>query len=220
MPKVSVLTPIYNTEPEHLRQAIESILNQTFTDFEFIILNDRPWNTEIEDIVLAYKDARIKYVKNDKNIGISKSRNKLLSLASGEYLAIFDHDDISLPTRLEKQVDFLDKNPMVGVVSSNTEWFPGHHKTNHPSDNLEIKKHLMFADVVDILNVKCDPGLYSLLDKRDGILRGYHMGGTWVSILLDGSVERNQIYALLDNSYKLVATKYKKQEVHDKKSHI
>ena len=74
--------------------------------------------------------------------------------------------------------------------------------------------------VVDILNVKCDPGLYSLLDKRDGILRGYHMGGTWVSILLDGSVERNQIYALLDNSYKLVATKYKKQEVHDKKSHI
>ena len=110
MPKVSVLTPIYNTEPEHLRQAIESILNQTFTDFEFIILNDSPWNTEIEDIVLAYKDARIKYVKNDKNIGISKSRNKLLSLASGEYLAIFDHDDISLPTRLEKQVDFLDKN--------------------------------------------------------------------------------------------------------------
>lgn len=148
MPKVSVLTPIYNTEPEHLRQAIESILNQTFTDFEFIILNDSPWNTEIEDIVLAYKDARIKYVKNDKNIGISKSRNKLLSLASGEYLAIFDHDDISLPTRLEKQVDFLDKNPMVGVVSSNTEWFPGHHKTNHPTDNLEIKKHLMFADVV------------------------------------------------------------------------
>ena len=148
MPKVSVLTPIYNTEPEHLRQAIESILNQTFTDFEFIILNDSPWNTEIEDIVLAYKDARIKYVKNDKNIGISKSRNKLLSLASGEYLAIFDHDDISLPTRLEKQVDFLDKNPMVGLVSSNTEWFPGHHKTNHPSDNLEIKKHLMFADVV------------------------------------------------------------------------
>ena len=148
MPKVSVLTPIYNTEPEHLRQAIESILNQTFTDFEFIILNDSPWNTEIEDIVLAYKDARIKYVKNDKNIGISKSRNKLLSLASGEYLAIFDHDDISLPTRLEKQVDFLDKNPMVGVVSSNTECFPGHHKTNHPSDNLEIKKHLMFADVV------------------------------------------------------------------------
>ena len=72
----------------------------------------------------------------------------MLSLASGEYLAIFDHDDISLPTRLEKQVDFLDKNPMVGVVSSNTECFPGHHKTNHPSDNLEIKKHLMFADVV------------------------------------------------------------------------
>ena len=75
--------------------------------------------------------------------------------------------------------------------------------------------------VVDILNVKCPAGLYELVKNGfHGILRGYHMGGTWVSILLDGSVERNQIYALLDNSYKLVATKYKKQEVHDKNSHI
>ena len=72
-------------------------------------------------------------------------------------------------------------------------------------------------EIVDILNVKCAPGLYELV-KNDfhGILRGYHMGGTWISIVLDGSVERSQIYALLDNSYKLVATKYKKY----KKSHI
>ena len=62
------------------------------------------------------------------------------------------------------------------------------------------------TDVVDILNVKCDPGLYSLLDKRDGILRGYHMGGTWVSILLDGSIELSQIYAMLRNSYDLVGS--------------
>lgn len=60
--------------------------------------------------------------------------------------------------------------------------------------------------IVDILNVKCAPGLYSLLDKRDGILRGYHMGGTWVSILLDGSIELSQIYAMLRNSYDLVGS--------------
>ena len=60
--------------------------------------------------------------------------------------------------------------------------------------------------IVDILTVKCAPGLYSLLDKRDGILRGYHMGGTWVSILLDGSIELSQIYAMLRNSYDLVGS--------------
>lgn len=61
-------------------------------------------------------------------------------------------------------------------------------------------------EIVDILNVKCALGLYSLLDKRDGILRGYHMGGTWVSILLDGSIELSQIYAMLRNSYDLVGS--------------
>ena len=71
-PKVSVLTPIYNTDPTHLREMIESILTQTFTDFEFLILNDSPDNKEIEKIVLAYakRDKRIKYSKNIKNMGM------------------------------------------------------------------------------------------------------------------------------------------------------
>lgn len=123
MPTVSVLTPIYNTNHAHLRQCIESILNQTYTDFEFIILNDSPENTELEKLVLSYKDKRIRYEKNDKNIGISKSRNKLIDLARGKYIAIFDHDDISHKTRLEKQVRFLDENPYVGVVGAWAHWF-------------------------------------------------------------------------------------------------
>ena len=118
-PRVSVLTPIYNTNPSHLREMIESILNQTFTDFEFLILNDSPDNTEIEKIVLGYakKDKRVKYSKNEHNMGITPSRNKLLKMARGEYIAIFDHDDISVPTRLEQQVAYLDSNLSVGVVS-------------------------------------------------------------------------------------------------------
>lgn len=125
MPRVSVLTPIYNTNPAHLREMIESILNQTFSDFEFLILNDSPDNTEIEKIVLEYAkhDKRIKYSKNEKNMGITPSRNKLLKMARGEYLAIFDHDDISVKDRLEQEVSYLDTHPNIGVVSGWLEYF-------------------------------------------------------------------------------------------------
>ena len=124
-PKVSVLTPIYNTNPQHLREMIESVLAQTFTDFEFLILNDSPENRDIEKIVLEYAkhDKRVKYSKNAKNMGITPSRNKLLKMATGEYLAVFDHDDISMPTRLEQEVAYLDSNPSVGVVSGWLEYF-------------------------------------------------------------------------------------------------
>lgn len=139
MPKVSVLTPVYKTPEKYLREAIESILNQTFSDFEFIILDDCPDDTR-EDIVKSYDDSRIKYHKNAENLGISKSRNKLIDLAQGEYLAVFDHDDISLPTRLEKQVEYLDTHPSVGVVGTRAEIFPGKGKfLITPVDGRKIK---------------------------------------------------------------------------------
>lgn len=148
MPKVSVLMPIYKTKESELKIAIESILNQTFSDFEFIILNDSPESTYLDDIVNSYNDKRIRYFKNAKNLGITQSRNKLLSLAKGEYIAIFDHDDISLPSRLEKEVKYLDENKNIGVVSSNIERFPKQVFSHHPTENLEIKKHLIHSNVV------------------------------------------------------------------------
>ena len=103
MPKVSVLMPVYKTEETHLKEAISSILNQTIKDFEFLILDDCPEDNR-EKIVKSFDDKRIRYLKNEQNRGITSSRNKLFDIAKGEYLAIFDHDDISLPERLEKQV--------------------------------------------------------------------------------------------------------------------
>ena len=149
-PKVSVLTPIYNTDPLHLKEAIESILNQTYKDFEFIILNDSPDNTKIEKIVLDYKkkDKRIKYFKNEKNLGITPSRNKLIDLASGEYLAIFDHDDISLPNRLKLEVEYLDSHLSVGVVSGQVHNFIKNRITKHPENNMDIKIALMKHNIV------------------------------------------------------------------------
>lgn len=149
MPRVSVLTPIYNTNPQHLREMIESILSQTYTDFEFLILNDSPQNTEIENIVLEYaaNDKRVKYIKNDVNMGISASRNKLLHASRGEYIAIFDHDDISVPTRLEQEVAFLDTHPQVGVVSGWLQFFG--------TDNKLLKNPELDTDIKILMTDNC-----------------------------------------------------------------
>ncbi len=143
MPKVSVLMPVYKTDITYLRNAIESVLNQTYTDFEFLLLDDCPTDTR-ENIINSYKDKRIKYIKNEKNLGITPSRNKLIDMAKGEYLAIMDHDDISLPKRFEKQVQYLDAHPDIGVVGCKTKIIDIKQKYEYPSNDKEIKLNFMY----------------------------------------------------------------------------
>ncbi len=143
MPKISVLMPVYKTPEKYLREAIESILAQTFTDFEFLILDDCP-EDDREAVVKSYDDKRIKYRKNECNLGIALSRNKLIDWAKGEYLAIFDHDDMSMPERLEKEAAYLDDNPDVGIVSSQAMFFGRRRKIAHnPNEDKDIKLALM-----------------------------------------------------------------------------
>ena len=144
MPKVSVLMPVYKTPEAYLRTAIESILAQTFTDFEFLILDDCPADDR-EQIVKSYADKRIKYAKNAQNMGISASRNKLIDMAQGEYLAIFDHDDISLPERLEKEAAYLDAHPKCGVVSCAKQNIIGSKVVVYPENNAEITCQLFIS---------------------------------------------------------------------------
>lgn len=144
MPKVSILMPIYNTKEEYLREAIESVLNQTFQDYEFIILNNSPANTDLDQVVGSYKDSRIRYVKSEKDTGISEGRNKLIELAKGEYLAVLDHDDICLPTRLEEEVKVLDEHPEIGVVGTLYERFPKSKEASKLAEFSDaIEQHLM-----------------------------------------------------------------------------
>lgn len=144
MTKVSVLMPVYKTPKKFLREAIESILAQTFRDFEFLILDDCPADDR-EKIVKLYADKRIKYAKNPQNMGISASRNKLIDMAQGEYLAIFDHDDISLPTRLEKEVAYLDAHPKCGVVSCAKKNIIGGKVVVYLENNAEITRQLFMS---------------------------------------------------------------------------
>jgi len=104
-PSVSILLPVYNGE-RYLREAVESLLNQTYPHFELVILNDGSTD-RTEEIILSYDDPRIVYVKNRANLGIVKTLNKGITLAKGEYIARMDADDIALPQRLEKQIDYL-----------------------------------------------------------------------------------------------------------------
>lgn len=143
MPRISVLMPVYNTKESYLREAIESILNQTFTDFELLILNDGSTNNARE-VVLSYNDERIKYQTNEQNMGLPRTRNKMFEYAKGEFIAIMDSDDISLPNRFEEQVKFFEENPEVGVVGSWFEIFPDRGITQNPPDDETIKKKLLF----------------------------------------------------------------------------
>lgn len=110
-PIISVLMPAYNAA-EYIREAIDSILTQTFTDFEFIIINDGSTDST-EDIILSYSDKRIKYYANECNLGIVKTLNRGIDLSNGRYIARMDADDVSMPDRLEKQVHLLDVNPQI-----------------------------------------------------------------------------------------------------------
>jgi len=115
-PLVSVLMPVYNGE-KYLNEAIDSILRQTYSDFEFIIVNDGSTD-KTEEIILSYADERIRYVKNEENIRLIRTLNKGIDLAKGKYIARMDADDISFQNRLEVQVQFMENNPQIGLCGS------------------------------------------------------------------------------------------------------
>jgi len=115
-PRVSVVMSVYNGE-KYLREAIDSILAQTFTDFEFIIIDDGSTDRSPQ-IIDEYADGRIRFIRNDRNIGLTLSLNKGLKTAHGEYIARMDCDDVSLPERLAKQIAFMDANREVGACGT------------------------------------------------------------------------------------------------------
>ncbi|MCP4588744.1 glycosyltransferase family 2 protein [Pseudoalteromonas sp.] len=133
MPAVSVIMPVYNREAL-VKEAIESILSQTYIDFEFIILNDGSTDNT-KDIVSNYSDNRIKIIHLPCNCGIATARNIGLKYSTGKYIAVMDSDDICLPTRLERQVEYLEENPDVhilgthGIKRSNNKERPFQHFT-------------------------------------------------------------------------------------------
>ena len=145
MPRVSVILSVYNAE-KHLKQAIESILYQTFSDFEFFIVNDASTDSTAS-IISSFKDSRIIRIDNTKNSGVAVSANRCFDAAKGEYIARMDADDISMPKRFERQVMYMDNHTDVGICGSWIKTFGTKKNYIHryPAEHEEIK-FMMFKD--------------------------------------------------------------------------
>lgn len=117
MPEISVIMCVYNTNEKYLREAIESILSQSFADFELIIVNDgsEPY---VRDVILSYRDNRIKYYENKTNLGIVASSNLAIEKALGKYIAKMDSDDIAHTQRLQIQYEYMENHTDTGVVGA------------------------------------------------------------------------------------------------------
>lgn len=122
-PRASVLIPAYN-EARHIRDAIDSILSQTFWDFEIVVVDDSSTD-ETTWLLGEYGDRRIRLIEHEKNLGRPHARNTALDAATGEYIVWMDADDISLPTRLAKQIAFMDRHPDIAVCGGSIQCFHG-----------------------------------------------------------------------------------------------
>lgn len=141
--KISVVMSVYNEEPKWLRESIESILNQTYTDFEFIIVLDNPENKALEKVIASYVnvDRRIVFLVNDRNLGLVGSLNKALSNCVGEYIARMDADDISYPERFERQLEYLQYNKL-DLIGSNVKLFKNDKEYFYTTNKLTTHKYL------------------------------------------------------------------------------
>lgn len=136
--------PVYNAE-NYVKDAIESILNQTFTDFELLIINDGSTDNS-KTIIESFSDSRIRLLNNEENTGLAKVRNRGIDEAKGEYVAWLDADDISHPLRLKKQVRFLDEHPEIGFCGTWVKTLGPKisHKWRYPTNPDFIRCRMLF----------------------------------------------------------------------------
>ncbi|MEZ3422496.1 MAG: glycosyltransferase family 2 protein [Lachnospiraceae bacterium] len=151
MPRVSVIMPLYNAE-KYVKQSINSILNQTYTDFELVIVDDQSTDNSYE-IVQQIQDKRIHLFQNSKNLGIAQTRNIALQHASGEYIAIMDDDDIAPLYRFEKEILYLDSHKDIIAVGGHCRYIDKDgndlgKQWNIFTNPMYINAHIIFDDPI------------------------------------------------------------------------
>jgi len=143
MARITVLMPVYNGET-YLRETMDSVLAQTYSDFVFLIINDGSTD-QTEDIILTYQDSRILYCKNEDNLGLVATLNKGIELVHTEYLARMDADDLWVESKLEMQIKLLDSRSEVGICGSSIHKFGAFDADFiFPVDNVGLKVGFLF----------------------------------------------------------------------------
>lgn len=189
MPKISILMPVYNAQ-KYLIEAVDSILNQTFKDWELIIINDGSTDSSRE-LLSQIADDRVIIVDNEKNLGLIDTLNKGINLCRGEYIARMDADDISVNKRIEKQVQFMDSHPhhiMCGtnaLVIDNNGKITG--KIRNLTDNQSLQINLLFSNpfIHPSMMIRSDILKKNLYDKQYKHIEDYEL---WCRIALRGKV--------------------------------
>ena len=164
-PLISVLMSTFNETKYELEQSIDSILNQTYSNFEFLIINDNPDNCELGDYLKTYTDVRIRIIRNEKNLGLVESLNRGLTLCNGQYVARMDADDISRPFRLQEELLYLQNNHL-DMVGSFIETIDENGKTIKPLMRFP-EKHNQIARFMRWGSCICHP---TWLLKREACL--------------------------------------------------
>lgn len=191
MPKLVVGMPVYN-DAAYLAEAIESILRQSFKDFQLLVVDDGSTDDSVA-IVRSFEDPRVKLVQHEKNMGRPYARNTILRLADADYLAWMDADDISLPQRLERQVNFLDENPATAICSTQLKYFNESSTiSNFPEREAEICAGLLFGSTIPnpCSCLRLGPIRKIKLVYREQLARAEDYG-FWVDALLFGRLRAN-----------------------------
>lgn len=181
--RVTIITPVYNAS-KYLSETIESVLNQTYVNFEYILVDDCSTDNSAE-IIKEYieKDNRIKYVKLDSNSGAAVARNKGLEVASGQYIAFIDSDDKWYPEKLEKQLDFMVSNQF-GFTYTKFDLI--HEDGTMKKDNVQLPKKLNYSGLLKNTAIACST---VMIDKdiigefRMPLVRKGQDTATWLKIL-------------------------------------
>lgn len=143
MPKISAVMALYNTPYKYLSKTVESILQQTFADFELIVVDDAS-SQDYKNFFESLNDKRIKYIKLDKNKGPGHARNVGTKMAQGEYIAIVDSDDVYFQTRFEKQIAFFEKHPDYSLISGGYRFSNQKEDSPVSEEDIDLKTLLLF----------------------------------------------------------------------------
>lgn len=142
MLEISVVIPAYNVDKVLCKRAIDSILNQTFRDFEVLVVDDTAMDES--GFYKSFADDRLQYVHDDSRLGMAQSRNKAMSMARGKYIAFMDADDWSYPERFQKQFDFMEQNPTVDILGACFKM--GEKCIRHPANNGDIAFFMLMRE--------------------------------------------------------------------------